>query len=69
MVYTTEMARPARPVTLVTAGASIGFIQDRDPRGSCALMSTDTIDWQWRIPFIALCCVGGCPATRSREKR
>jgi MHS family proline/betaine transporter-like MFS transporter len=65
MVYTTEMAAPRRRGLIgssSTAGASIGFILGS---GSAwlvrALTSTDTIDWQWRIPFIAsvLLCVGG----------
>ena len=65
MVYTTEMASPSRRGLIgssSTVGASIGFILGS---GSAwlvrALSSTDTIDWQWRIPFIAsvVLCVGG----------
>src|SRR6476646_4109222 len=65
MVYTTEMAAPRRRGLIgssSTGGASIGFILGS---GSAwlvrALTSTDTIDWQWRVPFIAsvLLCVAG----------
>ena len=65
MVYTTEMAAPRRRGLIGSssaAGASIGFILGS---GSAwlvrALSAADTIDWQWRIPFIAsvLLCVGG----------